>query len=93
MIPERLGIPRRSSNPVARSNDVSMAYRRPQPQAHADGTAKVTVANKAVTMADGANSIYGNGGTALMIHATADDGKTDPGGAAGDRIACGPIVK
>ncbi len=59
----------------------------------ADGTAKVTIANKAVTMADGANSIYGNGGTALMIHATADDGKTDPGGAAGDRIACGPIVK
>jgi Cu-Zn family superoxide dismutase len=46
-----------------------------------------------VTMADGANSIYANGGTALMIHATADDGKTDPGGAAGDRIACGTITK
>ena len=59
----------------------------------ANGTAKVTVANKAVTMADGANSIYANGGTALMIHATADDMKTDPGGAAGDRIACGVIVK
>lgn len=59
----------------------------------ANGTAKVTVANKAVTMADGANSIYANGGTALMIHAAADDMKTDPGGAAGDRIACGPIVK
>jgi Cu-Zn family superoxide dismutase len=44
-------------------------------------------------MADGANSIYANGGTALMIHALADDGKTDPGGAAGDRIACGLIVK
>ena len=59
----------------------------------ANGTAKATVANKAVTMADGANSIYANGGTALMIHATADDMKTDPGGAAGDRIACGVIVK
>ena len=59
----------------------------------ANGTAKATVTNKAVTMADGANSIYANGGTALMIHATADDGKTDPGGAAGDRIACGVIVK
>ena len=59
----------------------------------ANGTAKATVTNKAVTMADGANSIYANGGTALMIHATADDMKTDPGGAAGDRIACGTIVK
>jgi len=59
----------------------------------ANGTAKVTVANKAVTMADGANSIFANGGTALMIHAAADDMKTDPGGAAGDRIACGVIVK
>ena len=59
----------------------------------ANGTAKVTVTNKNVTMADGANSIYANGGTALMIHAAADDMKTDPGGAAGDRIACGVIVK
>jgi len=59
----------------------------------ANGTAKATVINKNVTMADGANSIYANGGTALMIHAAADDMKTDPGGAAGDRIACAPIVK
>ncbi len=59
----------------------------------ADGTAKATVTNKAVTMGEGANSIYANGGTALMVHATADDMKTDPGGAAGDRIACAVIVK
>ena len=59
----------------------------------ANGAAKVTVTNKAVTMADGENSIFANGGTALMIHAAADDMKTDPGGAAGDRIACGVIVK
>jgi len=59
----------------------------------ANGTAKATVINTNVTMADGANSIYANGGTALMIHAAADDMKTDPGGAAGDRIACAPIVK
>jgi Cu-Zn family superoxide dismutase len=59
----------------------------------ANGTSKATITNKNVTMADGANSIYANGGTALMIHATADDMKTDPGGAAGDRIACGAITK
>ena len=60
----------------------------------ANGTAKTTVTNDKVTIKDGdANSIYANGGTALMIHATADDMKTDPGGAAGDRIACGTITK
>ena len=60
----------------------------------ANGTSKAKVTNNKVTMKDGAaNSIYANGGTALMIHATADDMKTDPGGAAGDRIACGTITK
>jgi Cu-Zn family superoxide dismutase len=29
--------------------------------------------------------------TVLLIHATADDYKTDPTGNAGDRIACGLI--
>ncbi len=59
----------------------------------ADGTAKTTVTNKNVSMADGANSLYTNGGTALVIHAAADDMKTDPAGNAGDRIACGTITK
>lgn len=59
----------------------------------ANGTAKATIVNKNVTMADGANSIYAGGGTALMIHAGADDMKTDPSGNAGDRIACGLVVK
>ncbi|PYY17308.1 MAG: superoxide dismutase, partial [Acidobacteria bacterium] len=30
---------------------------------------------------------------ALLIHAKADDMKTDPSGNAGDRIACGVIAK
>jgi Cu-Zn family superoxide dismutase len=59
----------------------------------ANGTAKATVVNKNVTMGDGPNSIYANGGTALMIHAKGDDMKTDPAGNAGDRIACGLVVK
>lgn len=59
----------------------------------ANGTAKTTITNKNVIMGDGANSIYANGGTALMIHAGADDMKTDPSGNAGDRIACGLVVK
>jgi Cu-Zn family superoxide dismutase len=51
-----------------------------------DGTSKATINNADVTMATVK-------GLALMIHAAADDGKTDPGGAAGDRIICGVIPK
>ena len=59
----------------------------------ADGTAKATIANPNVTLAEGPNSLFTNGGTAIVIHAAADDMKTDPAGNAGDRIACGTIIK
>src|SRR5215831_377723 len=58
-----------------------------------NGTAKVNVTNTKVTLGDGPNSLFTNGGTALMIHAKADDMKSDPAGNAGDRIACGVITK
>lgn len=59
----------------------------------AKGNAKTTITNKNVTMGSDANSIYAGGGTALMIHAAADDMKTDPSGNAGARIACGTVTK
>lgn len=59
----------------------------------ANGTAKTTVADERVTMGTDNHSIFSNGGTALMIHAQADDMKTDPSGNAGGRIACGVITK
>ncbi|HUQ49518.1 MAG TPA: superoxide dismutase family protein [Terriglobales bacterium] len=37
------------------------------------------------------SAIFANGGTALVIHAKADDLKSDPSGNAGNRIACGLI--
>ena len=40
-----------------------------------------------------AHSIFTGGGTALVIHANADDMKSDPAGMAGARIACGTIAK
>lgn len=61
--------------------------------ANPKGAAKVTVKNNDVNMGSGANSVFANGGTALVIHAKADDMKTDPSGNAGDRIACGTITK
>jgi len=59
----------------------------------ADGTSKATVVAPGVTMGDDPHSVFTGGGTALVIHAKADDMKSDPAGAAGDRIACGVIVK
>jgi len=58
-----------------------------------NGTAKTTILDPRVTLGSGDNSAFANGGTALMIHAKADDLKTDPSGNAGDRIACGTITK
>jgi Cu-Zn family superoxide dismutase len=58
----------------------------------ASGTSRQTVNDERVTLeADKPNSLFANGGTALVIHAKADDMMTDPAGNAGDRIACGVI--
>jgi superoxide dismutase, Cu-Zn family len=57
------------------------------------GNAKATIVNKSVNLGTDDHSLYSNGGTALVVHAKADDMKTDPAGNAGDRIACGAIVK
>ena len=57
------------------------------------GKARVTVRDPNVTLGKDANSVFANGGTALVIHAKPDDMKTDPSGNSGDRIACGVITK
>lgn len=59
----------------------------------ADGTANMTVTDMHVNMGDGANSLFANGGTSIVIHEKADDMKTDPSGNSGARIACGTITK
>lgn len=41
----------------------------------------------------GPHSLFKSGGTALVIHADADDEKSDPAGNAGPKIACGVIKK
>jgi len=59
-----------------------------------DGTTTQTVADERVTLEPGTpNSLFANGGTALVIHARADDMMSDPAGDAGDRIACGVITQ
>jgi Cu-Zn family superoxide dismutase len=58
-----------------------------------NGTANATVTDMRVNMGTDAHSLFSNGGTSLVIHAKADDMKTDPSGNSGDRIACGVITK
>jgi superoxide dismutase, Cu-Zn family len=59
-----------------------------------DGTSTQTVTNQHAMLAtDGTHSLFGANGTSLVIHAKADDQKTDPAGDSGDRIACGVVSK
>ena len=59
----------------------------------AQGKAEGRMEDKDVTLMDGPHSLLSNGGTAIVVHAKADDYKTDPSGNSGDRIACGVITK
>ena len=59
----------------------------------ANGKGKTSYVNTHVTLGAGDNSLFHEGGTALVIHATADDNMSDPAGNAGPRIACGVINK
>jgi Cu-Zn family superoxide dismutase len=57
----------------------------------ADGKLEVEILDPAVTLSAEA-ALLDTDGAALVIHAAADDYKTDPAGNAGDRIACGVIT-
>lgn len=58
----------------------------------ASGELKLEVVSTAITLdKDKPNSVLKPDGTAIVIHAAADDYKTDPAGDAGGRIACGVI--
>src|SRR5450755_2080651 len=59
----------------------------------ADGKASVKLEDNDVTLKDGPHSLLSNDGTAIVVHAKADDYKTDPSGNSGDRVACGVITK
>ena len=57
----------------------------------ADGKLQVEVLNPAVTLS-AESALLDTDGAAIVIHASADDYKTDPAGNAGDRIACGIVT-
>ena len=58
----------------------------------ANGKGSYTATLPGVTLAGtGADSLFHEGGTAVVVHEKADDMKSDPAGNAGARIACGLI--
>jgi Cu-Zn family superoxide dismutase len=56
------------------------------------GKLTVEVLNEMVTL-DGEQALLDADGSAIVVHASADDYTTDPAGNAGDRIACGVVTK
>ena len=56
------------------------------------GELSVEVVNSAISLEPGKpNSVFDADGSSLVVHAKADDYKSDPAGNSGDRIACGVI--
>ena len=63
------------------------------PNLHVPESGRLTVEMLAphATLGSGKADLLAGKGTALVVHAGADDYRTDPAGNAGDRIACGVV--
>ncbi len=59
----------------------------------ADGTGRLETATKQISLLSGPSSLFDSDGSALVVHASPDDFRTDPTGNSGARIACGVITK
>ena len=65
----------------------------PNVHVHEDGVLTVEYFTDAVTLGEGATTLFDDDGSALVMHEGADDYQTDPAGHAGARIACGVISR
>jgi Cu-Zn family superoxide dismutase len=64
----------------------------PELEADASGRVEYVAVTDRVTLGTGPTSLFDADGSALVIHAAADDQRTDPSGNSGDRILCGVVV-
>ena len=58
-----------------------------------DGVGRYEALLESMMLGSGETSIFDADGSAIVIHAAADDNRSDPAGNSGDRIACGVITK
>jgi Cu-Zn family superoxide dismutase len=58
-----------------------------------NGAGRLETTTDRLSLGGGPHSVFDGDGSALVVHAKADDHMTDPAGNSGDRIACGAIVK
>ena len=61
--------------------------------AAADGTLKFELLAPGLTLAAGPNSVFDADGSSVVLHAKADDYRSQPAGDSGDRIACGVLAR
>lgn len=59
----------------------------------ASGSGRLETTTNRITLGAGTSSLFDADGSAIVVHAAADDFKTDPTGNSGGRIACGVIAK
>lgn len=57
----------------------------------ADGMGELKTIVKGATLKGGAEPLFDGDGAAVVVHAAADDYKTDPTGNAGGRLGCGVV--
>jgi superoxide dismutase, Cu-Zn family len=65
----------------------------PELYVNKDGVGRYEALMESMTLGSGETAIFDSDGSAIVIHATADDNMSDPAGNSGDRIACGVITK
>ncbi len=70
-----------------RAGDLPMQF------AAADGTLHASIATTAISLGDGAKSIFDRDGVSIIVHAKGDDYLSQPDGNAGARLACGTIIR